>query len=385
MAAVQIMAGVAAIKGAKDLMEAARFVADFPNELNRFLGTAPAAPDPIVAALMTIQAALDALQDFALAQWVTEREDSLSLLRAHSSTALQTVNAFLQSGQSLTSPEWAPRLALADRDSLIAVNTFVDSMEAGFWLRPNSLAAISWLRDPDSFASGWMPHIPDRAEPFPINRVWDYRWANPAMLYAIACRIAVMRGISTPPDRFRAEVSRYNLFFARVFKKIESGVRAHRALTPEQFNRIPTHGMPMAVADIYGGYFVGGQFDPLFNDFNGPLYPPELPTLPFPKELLLHSAQTDIMLRNRSIVIDYFQAHVSISIGLSDLLMTAGTLERTCCYEPGTLALPRGRRSSPPRRAWGHRFHRLHGVTPWQAGTDGARCPGADGPFPPPQ
>ena len=83
----------------------------------------------------------------------------------------------------------------------------------------------------------------------------------------------------------------------------------------------------MAVADIYGGYFVGGQFDPLFNDFNGPLYPPELPTLPFPKELLLHSAQTDIMLRNRSIVIDYFQAHVSISIGLSDLLMTAGTLE----------------------------------------------------------
>ena len=74
----------------------------------------------------------------------------------------------------------AAELALALRDSFIAVQTFTADLEGGFWLRPNSIKAISVVGDPTSFTAGWMTWIPDRAEQFSFNRVWDYRWALPA-------------------------------------------------------------------------------------------------------------------------------------------------------------------------------------------------------------
>ena len=58
-------------------------------------------------------------------------------------------------GSSTSDPQCAARLALADRDSLIAVNTFLGDIEEGFWLRPNSIKAISQIEDPTS-AVGWM-------------------------------------------------------------------------------------------------------------------------------------------------------------------------------------------------------------------------------------
>ena len=146
-------------------------------------------PDPLVDSLNKIHATLSGIKDDILASWVTDREENIAFILAHSSTALQTADAFVKSGASPSDPVWAPRLALTLRDSSLAVQTFTADIERGFWRRPESIKAISWSGDPTSFFRGWMPHISARAERDSFGNVWDYRWALPVALSTILVRI----------------------------------------------------------------------------------------------------------------------------------------------------------------------------------------------------
>jgi hypothetical protein len=237
---------------------------DFAEKLNRWITGANGAPDPVIESLRQIHDALSQLQDFALASWFSARQDNLAFLLAHSSTAIQTANAFLQSNASRSDPVWATKIAIAERDSLLAVNTFSD-VQRGFWLRPQNIAAISWAGNPTDYYHGWMPHIPDRAEVAQFNQVWDYRWAQPALLYTIVARLIVLKAfeIGSKAERklYCQEIDGYVKILGTVFSKRWSGIRTLELLSDLQRNEYSTTGrIPMVAADIYGGDYIGGIF-----------------------------------------------------------------------------------------------------------------------------
>jgi hypothetical protein len=222
-------------------------------------------PDPLMESLNRIHQTLSQIHDFNLAAWVTSREDNLAFLIAHSSAALHTANAFLQSNGSHTDPVWAAKIALAERDSLLAVQTFTGNMERGYWLRPYSIAAISGAGNPTSYYDGWMPHMPDRAEVNLYNQVWDYRWALPVLVYSIVARLLVLTAVGTGSRQERrvhcAEIKGYIGFLQGVFKKRWEGLRTLTQLSAQQTNELRTRGrFPMAAVDIYSGDFIAGIY-----------------------------------------------------------------------------------------------------------------------------
>lgn len=307
-------------------------------ELNDWITGKPQAPDPIIDALNKLHSKLNEINDTALSTWVTQREDNLAFLLAHSSAALQTALAFKQSGLPRSDPQWAPKLAIADRDSLIAVQTFTSDWMGGFWLRPDSIKAMSWAGDPMSWTSGWMSHMPDRAEKSPFNRVWDPRWALPAAAYAIATRVAVMRIAGNDTNVMIQELQRYIEFIASVIKKRMSGVRSVGTLTDKQIQNIATMGVPVAVADIYGGYYVGGLCDPMsFFIFNAK-------DIPKPPGFVINTGgHMDVIFHNRDLITKEWQNHVKTKIGYFKLLELNGALDNAIAEltnGTGNLPLP---------------------------------------------
>lgn len=317
--------GLEAISSATDLLGIYGVAIDGVILLNQWITQAHDAPDPVVQSLNRVHAALNAIDDAVLGSWLTAREENLAFLRAHSSTTLQTLAAFQESGASLDEDYWAASLALADRDSLIAVQTLTSDMHSGYWLRPYSLKAISMYGNPEWYDTGWMPHIPDRAETYSLNRVWDYRWALPATLYAISTRIVVMRLFGYSRARFRAEVSKYNQFLVDVFRKMESGVRSLKDLSPQQIQNLNTHGVPIAVANIYGGYYIGGLFNPHFimTDPSWRRYPPPLDQSSFPNNVV----NTAVVLSNMRTATNTYESRVKIHYGWEEFLRFIGKLD----------------------------------------------------------
>ena len=237
---------------------------EFAEKLNSWITGAKNAPDPIMESLRRIHDTLSQIQDFALASWISTRQDNLAFLLAHSSTAIQTANAFMQSQASRNDPVWAAKIAIAERDSLLAVNTFSD-IQHGYWLRPESIAAISWAGNPTDYYQGWMPHIPDRAEVSQLRQVWDYRWAHPALVYSIVARLIVLKAFATGSQTERRlqcqEIKGYVKLLGSVFSKRWSGIRTLARLSDLQRTEYLTTGrIPMVAADIYGGDYIGGIF-----------------------------------------------------------------------------------------------------------------------------
>ncbi|MEE3703882.1 hypothetical protein V2H43_10750, partial [Pasteurella multocida] len=237
---------------------------EFVEKLNHWVTGAHEAPDPIMENLQRIHSSLASIQDFALAAWVSARQDSLAFLRAHSSTAIQTAHAFTATGASRDDPVWAAKIAIAERDSLLAVNSFSD-VANGYWLRPQSVAAVSWRGDPTAYYQGWMSRIPDRAEVGQFNQVWDYRWAQPALMYAIIARLIVRKAFGAQSkaehDLDCSEVNRYADILGAVFSKRWGGLRALSALSDLQRSRYLTVGhIPMVAVDLYGGDYLGGVY-----------------------------------------------------------------------------------------------------------------------------
>jgi hypothetical protein len=335
--ALQLMSGAW-----KEGIEASVLVADFMDiwlvgfvewamKLNKWMqeeqfGTAP---DPIMSALVRIDARLRAFEDELFAAWASLRGDNLALLRSHSSTALHTVRAFLNSGKPPTDPLWAQRIAIAERDSLIAVHTLVTNLDDGFWRRPNNIKAISWMGTPHMGDNAWMPHMPDRAAVGPDGTVWDHRWGLPAALYAIAVRVAVLKAFSPASvlqsGQICAEIQQYANFLEAAFHRMLEGVR------PLQLTNLHMHDynhrgwVPVAAVDINGGYYlfhIAGSYE--WNPARWPthLYP-QAGMIPFAlSEQDVHS--------NHALITQLWWNHVCAAIGLPDLLRVIGSLRNLC-------------------------------------------------------
>lgn len=318
--------GLEAVGAAADLLGVIMPGLDIATGIVGWMMTSPG-PDPMMVAIKKLDSRLNEIEDLTLTAWVTAREDNLAFLLAHSSSALQTAHAFLRSGESTSSPQWAPRLALADRDSLVAVHTFVGDLESAFWLRPHSLGAISQSGSPRT----WMDEIPDRPEVHSFGRVWDHRWAMPAVVYAITVRLTVLRVIGAELSEVRREVRRYNRFITLVFQKMESGIRSLDEYSPSQIHRFFPRGVPIVAVDIYGGNFIGGEFSPLFR-------PGELGDRPVPEGLIPTEGdgreRLESIFRNARKVTQLWRQHVAISIGLPELLRLAGALENLLTRAP---------------------------------------------------
>jgi hypothetical protein len=274
-----------------------------------------------MAKLPKIDETLTALGDFALEAWDSQRRDNINLQLANSTVAMQTMAEFRKSGGSLSVVFWADQVALADNRSLATAGASTGDFEAGFWLRPQSLKALSWAGDPTAFG-GSMTLIGDRAGHY-SGLVLDPRWALPAAIYAVTARIIVWSAIDPfAPGFFANEVDRYNTFFGNVFKKEESGVRSLRTLSSEQLIEVGSQGVPFSVAHIYGGYDLSGVVPD--GDFEKPAeWPAGLPS-----GGLKHPASTDdLVLFNFVAIRDFYIEQVKIAIGQQELLQFCGSLE----------------------------------------------------------
>jgi len=302
---------------------------DYAKQLNDWITGAEEAPDPVMEALNRLHQDLSRIQEFNLAAWVTVRGDNMAFLQAHSSSALQTANAFLQSKASRTDPVWAAKIANADRDSLLAVDTFAGNIEQGFWLRPYSIAAISWAGDPTDYYHGWMPHIPDRAEVNQFQQVWDYRWALPVLCYAVVVRIAVLKAFDTGTTAerrlFCAEIRRYVKIFQRIFTKIWSGIRTLEHWSDLQRSQYTLTGrIPLVAADIYGGYYLGGIYFASglrFSRFPEGMAPPKMIENP----TRIGEIESDILAFAR-----HWWNVIYLRIGVEDLLLLISELQSLC-------------------------------------------------------
>ena len=265
-----------AIRAIKTVPYGSEYV-EFVSILNELVGGPHRQPDPLLEGLNRIHEKLAEIQDDVLASWVTTREEHLAGVLALSSAALQTANEFIQSGAPHTQPVWAAKIATADHSSKVAVHTFAQDVERGYWLRPFSLKAIAQSGDPTNFYRGWMPHLPDRAERDWSNRVWDYRWALPALITTITTRLLVMTAFSTGTQLEHqqrcAESKRYIRLLDQIFKKRWQGLRTIDVPTAEHHKHFRTYGrFPMAAVDLYGGQYFGGIFYP--NQITRSSFPP---------------------------------------------------------------------------------------------------------------
>ena len=306
---------------------------EFAEKLNHWITGAHDAPDPVMESLKAVHEKLNKIYDFNLAAWVTSREENLAFLMAHSATSIQTANAFIQSKASRTDPVWAAKIAIAERDSLLAVNTFSD-VERGYWLRPDSLAAISWAGDPTSAYTGWMHHIPDRAEVNQFKQVWDYRWAQPAFLYTILARLIVLKAFETGTTAERRlycqEIEGYRKRLGKVFSKRWSGIRTLEKLSDLQRNvYLHTGRIPMVAVDIYGGDYLGGYF---FNsNFKESFFPPGI-AAPGMDSYLHPSRPFDLIWveNNMRAFARHWWNLLYLRTGLEDLLLFISELDAIC-------------------------------------------------------
>jgi hypothetical protein len=302
---------------------------DFTVKFNDWITGAGKTPDPIMVSLNLVHHKLNEIQDFNLASWVTSREDSLAFLLAHSAAALATAHAFVQSEASRTDPVWAAKIAFAERDSLLAVQTFTADLNRGYWMRPQSLKALSWAGDPTDYYRGWMPHLPDRAEVNPFGQVWDHRWALPALVYTIAVRVAVLgifaNGTRAERRAHCSEIQTYVKVLQEVQNKMWSGICALYRLSDLQREQyLHTGRIPLAVADIYGGYYLGGIY--FSSDFRPGRFPLGLEA---PQMIIAPGTLAQVEF-NMAEFANHWWSIVSRRIGLADLLVFTFQLRNMC-------------------------------------------------------
>lgn len=234
--------------------------------LAEFMGAFPHKKDPVMAKLEAIDAYLNDIEDLILASWATARRDQIEILRAHSSTALRIIQEYLELNRPQTAV-WAAKIAQADRDSLFACQLYTQSgLDGSFWLRPFSLKAIGLTQaaasGPTLNTSTWANFHPDYVQiTNPGKPVWDYRFTLPAALYAIVCRIAVLK--ATAPRSLQRgeagcrEIRGYVHFLRDVVKRIQEGMWAIQGLPTDEASRFQFHWRgyaPVAAAQMHSGY-----------------------------------------------------------------------------------------------------------------------------------
>ena len=151
------------------------------------------------------------------ASWSATRLAMLADVQALASSARDTIRGIIQNGEDLQAPLTIARLALADRDSLTAVNTFTAAMESGYWLRPYSGAAVG--------IDTWGAKLDDRAPLYGDGTVWDPRLALPTLLYALTVRIIVLKALYSNGCKYCHEVKQRVAFLLRVQMHWQTGIR----------------------------------------------------------------------------------------------------------------------------------------------------------------
>lgn len=252
-------------EGLKHLVEASEFIVlvgdmvELGVKMADWMGLLPPEPDPVMALLNWLDKRLNEIEDLALQSWASSRRDLIAFLRAHSTTALQFAQGYLEAGRPYNDPVWAAKLALADRDSLLAVNTFVDSgIDGGFWMRPFSWKALG-INQGDIY-SNWFGYYPNQAQ-IQKNPVWDFRFTLLATSYAIVARLAVLKAAfpeSLAHGRSGCrEMKRYANFLRSVAERMHNGIWAIEDLDLSEVGRflfLWDGRMPVAAANIYSGH-----------------------------------------------------------------------------------------------------------------------------------
>ncbi|XKJ34521.1 hypothetical protein RIU97_02630 [Streptomyces sp. 147326] len=260
-----------ALKEASDLVTFGSSLFELFTELNNWLSHAPPPKDPALVLLAQLNAKMQAIEDFQLASWVTSREQHLATLRAYSHTAIVAAREYAEvwwnwhgDGEPLDEPYWANVIHSALHDSALAVS---ELMQPASWMRPQSLAAISNKGDPTPYPKGWMTNLPDRAEADGLFRVWDYRWALPALTYAIAARIIALKARYSPGalpgiPAVAAELEGYAQYLGEIWKRMNAGIRrglSYATWPHRQYSDFVNNGwVPAFVVDLNGGEWVGG-------------------------------------------------------------------------------------------------------------------------------
>ena len=257
-----------ALKAFGEMAETIVLVGEFVElgiKIAEIIGLFPHKKDPAIVKLERLDAHLNLIEDQNLAFWRSSRSDLLALLRAHTSTALRIAHEYLELNRPQTQT-WATKVALADHDSLFAVQAFTASdLDEGFWMRPFSLRAMGI--NPTAIYTSWLHYHPDRdqiAATSPLTRVWDYRFALPAMVYAIVGRIAVLKAVAPQSlERGEAgcrEIRGYGHFLRRVTKRIYDGIWTITELATDEWSRFLFKWdgrVPVAAAQMHGGYGFG--------------------------------------------------------------------------------------------------------------------------------
>ncbi|MFF9868800.1 hypothetical protein ACF1G0_25950 [Streptomyces sp. NPDC013953] len=283
-----------AIKEALDLVSLGIGFVDFAISLYEWIDGAEGQADPAMQWLSELHRSMEEIQDFQLASWITSREENLVTLSAYASTALSTAATYMYalthaSDVSLDDPYWGSAMATASRDAEVAVKHL---MKPAYWLRPQSMAAISTEGDPVPYPTGWMSQMPDRAADEGFHRVWDHRWALPGLLYAIAARISVLKAFYGPAELHNhplvvAEVKSYIDYLGGIWLRMDAGIRRgllrYSDFSPRQRSDFSTAGwVPAFAVDLNGAAWVGGiAFYPNLAKrnlwrWNGPLPPSDI-------------------------------------------------------------------------------------------------------------
>ncbi|MFD9082973.1 hypothetical protein [Streptomyces erythrochromogenes] len=262
--------GLEALKESVEFVSLGIDLVTFAMALNGWLSGNTPGKDPNLILLERLHANMKKIQDFQLASWVTDRQETMDQLKADSYTAIQTVQGFFKACNAAqtnvtamleNNAFWANKMAIADTDTSKVVARL---MSEGLWVRPYSVAALSNKSDPTDPRTGWMTHMADRAPQTGFNQVWDYRWALPALLYAMSARIGVMRAVhpalaSTP--EVVAEIKNYVAFLSGVWIRMSEGIRhlEFQNYTAKQKSDLGHSGhVPVFGVDIYGGEYIGG-------------------------------------------------------------------------------------------------------------------------------
>lgn len=187
----------------------------------------------------SLQAILQATQTGSVLSTMQNIRDIVGESESSATFAVQHISAkYPQDTFSLN------RLALADKDSLDAMNTLSGD---AYWLR---------IYDEPSIVGPWMSGIPAR----PVvsqNLVWDYRLALPAWLKCLIVRLAVIEAIDPLHKNlaFRDEILGYATFTRQIEGRMRAGIAT--AVLPIGEAQFPFfakfHAQPCGAVDLHSG------------------------------------------------------------------------------------------------------------------------------------
>lgn len=172
----------------------------------------------------------------------------LADVQATAATARETIRSIVENHDDLTSPLTAARLAHADRDSLLAVNSFTVSLDGGYWLRPFSSSA-GGLRE-------WGEKFDERAPVSSDGMVWDPRLAMPTLLYALVVRVLVLKALHADPRRYCHEIRARVQFLLSLQMRWQTGLRRKHQLSVKELQfgaGFSTRPFAAGAVDVFTG------------------------------------------------------------------------------------------------------------------------------------